>query len=151
MRTNDFREIISLVNGPHFGLCNECDNRVAAWIKENCKDYDSRAETILKRMLRICPRNEGPSPTISAILDLIVQKPRRFTEDEFVYRAVFSLRNRFPEAWEVFLKKSEKVNRHGDWLRLYADLGYNDIRDLWDPDYRDYVMKMLEQTADQSD
>lgn len=150
-RTTDAKEIIFLVKGPYFGLCNDYDRTVAKWVSENCQNYDGTAEKILRQVMKLCPRDKQISPTISAILQLIIKEPRRFTEDKFVYKTVFGLRRRFPEVWKTFLKNAEKVNRHSDWLRLAADLGYNGPRDYWDMEHYQYVMKMLEQTADQRD
>ncbi|MFA5086069.1 MAG: hypothetical protein WC468_00510 [Candidatus Paceibacterota bacterium] len=149
-RNSKIGEIMSLIGSSYFGLCNDYDKEVAAWVKENCRDFDYRAKRILKKLLKICPRGKEMSPTILVILGLIISKPRRFTgKDDFAYRAVFGLKGRVPEVWEEFLKNSEEVNRYEDWKRLAKDFGYYGHRDYWDLKHYDYVMKMLEKTAGQ--
>lgn len=149
-QSTDGKKIISLVRGPYFGLCNDYDRAVARWVSENCQDYDRTADKILRQLMKLCPRDKQVSPTTSAILQLIIKEPRRFMDDKFVYKTVFGLRRKFPEVWKTFMKNAEEVNKHDDWVRLAADLGYYGPRDYWDMEHYDYVMQMLEQTADQS-
>ena len=141
-------EILSLIDSPYFGPCNDYDRSVAVWVKENCRDFDYRAKKIIKKLLKKCPRGKEVSPTILVILGLIIGKPRRFTgKDDFAYSVVFGLKGRVPKIWEAFLKNSEEVNKHEDWVRLARDLGYYGYRDYWDLTHYDYVMDMLEKTA----
>ncbi|MFA5169270.1 MAG: hypothetical protein WC386_01020 [Candidatus Paceibacterota bacterium] len=142
------KEIVSLIDGPYFALCNSYDTAVAEWIAKNCHSYDSNARRILERVSRLCPRENRLSPTISKILGLIILKPRRFVgKDNDAYRAMLSYRYKAPRAWKTFLKNSEKVNQYEDWMQLFRDFGYDGPMDYWEPEYYNYVTKKLQETA----
>lgn len=141
------REILSLIEGPYFALCNDYDDDVAKWIAKNCHSYDRNARKILEKVSRLCPRENRLSPTISKILGLIILEPRRFTgKDEETYKTMLFFRHKAPQAWKTFLKNAEKVNQHEDWMQLFHDFGY-DGPDYWELDYYQYVKEKLEETA----
>ena len=147
-RRSKIKEILSLMEGPYFGLCNRYDYDVAEWIEKNCRSYDSNARRILEKVSRLCPRENDLSPTISKILGLIILKPRRFVgKDSYVYETMLSFRYKAPQAWETFLKNAEKVNQYEDWDQLAHDFGYYGPRDYWELEYYDYVMRKLQETA----
>jgi|WetSurMetagenome_2_1015567.scaffolds.fasta_scaffold71688_3 hypothetical protein len=147
--TTEFEDVISLIKSPYFGLCNDYDKALAEWVSKNCPSYNKETKEILKLLLRFCPRGKELSPTISKILELIVEKPRRFTgKGKFVYRTVLGLRDKAPEIWKTFLENSEKVNKLKDWVQLSHDLGYDGPMDMWsNPELRDYVEARIREAA----
>ncbi|MFZ3054516.1 MAG: hypothetical protein WA091_00835 [Minisyncoccales bacterium] len=115
-------DVMSLITSPYYYPGNELDIKAAEWIKENCDGFDGQVEKILHRA-RQCLADDFPL-VVTEIFNLILSKPRRFSENEEIYKAIFNSREEAPWAWEKFLKNAEKINKFNDWAILAKSLGY---------------------------
>lgn len=144
-------KVISLIKSPYFYPGNKLDIKAAEWIKENCKEFDERAEKIF-RVARLSPPADDFPLVITEILKLIVVKPRRFSEDRAIFNHVFSSKDEAPWAWERYLDNAKGINEFADWALLAKSLGYGySFGDRDSTPLFSFTLQMMRETAKPGD
>jgi len=114
-------DVMPLITSPYYCPGNDLDIKAAELIKEN-KVFDRQVEKILHRA-RQCLADDFPL-VVTEIFNLILAKPRRFSENEEIYKTFFYSREEAPWAWKKFLENAEEINEFKDWAILAKSLGY---------------------------